>query len=55
MTATATDYPPEFITYAKNKMATDAEFIRHEARFGTFLRKNFSVLIIVAAGEELDP
>lgn len=48
------DFPEEFVAYAKRKMASKEEHVRHTARFGPPLLKEWARMILAAAGEKCE-
>lgn len=50
--AEKTEFPEEFVEYAKRKIAEDEEFVRHIAKFGSPLLKKWMQMVLDAAGEK---
>lgn len=48
---TQTEYPEDFVIWAREKMRQDKEFILHRAQFGPPLVKNIAQMILAATGE----
>lgn len=49
---TQTDFPNEFVIWAREKMRQDKEFILHRAAFGPPLIKNIAQMILIAVEEK---
>lgn len=45
------DFPEEFVAYAKRKIGSDEEYVRHTARFGPPLLKEWAQMILAAVGD----
>lgn len=45
---------PEVVEYAKHKLETNGEFVRHWAKFGPPMLKQWAQMILVAAGEKCE-
>lgn len=52
--AEKTEFPEEFVEYAKQKLATSEEYVRHRAKFGPPMLKEWAQMILAAAGEKCE-
>lgn len=43
------DFPEEFVEYAKKKLAEKEEYVRHWAKFGPPMLKEWAQMILIAA------
>lgn len=46
------EFPEEFVVYAKQKLVTSEEYVRHRAKFGPPMLKEWAQMILAAAGEK---
>lgn len=51
-TAVKVDFPEEFVSFAKQELEANEEYVRHRAQFGPPMLKELALMILAAAGEE---
>lgn len=51
-TVAKVDFPEEFVSFAKQELEANEEYVRHRAQFGPPMLKELALMILAAAGEE---
>lgn len=53
-TVAKVDFPEEFMSFAKKEFEANEEYVRHRAKFGPPMLKEWAQMILAAAGEKCE-